>query len=135
MSRISDQEIRQYCRQVRRLLPVHTQEEKQFIHTLQSDMEAFVKENPEISLEDLTDQFHSPKQVASDYLASLNHTRLCSLLSLRSHVKKTISLLLILAILAGGCYLALLQVADYIFDNEPTIRIWRTEPAEEVDHE
>lgn len=49
--------------------------------------------------------------------------------------QKTISLLLILAILAGDCYLALLQVADYIFDNEPTIRIWRTEPAEEVDHE
>lgn len=135
MNQVSEQEIRRYFWQVRHLLPVHKKEEKQFLNTFQSEVYAFIKEHPNSSLDDIVDQFHSPQRVVYDYLLSLDHKRLCSLLSLRRHMKRTIGLLLMLAVLAWGCYMTLNQVANYIFENQPSIEIWRVAPAEEEDYE
>ena len=135
MNQIKNPEIRHYFRQIKRLLPIHTKEEQQFINTLRSSVEIFVEEHPGSSIDDIINQFHSPKQVVCDYLSSLDHTRLCSLLSLRDHIKRTVGLLLILGVFACGCRLFLIQALNYDYENSPVIRTWRVEPAEEEMHE
>ena len=135
MNQVNDQEIRRYFRQIKRLLPVSAAEKKQFIRTLQSEVETFVKENPDSSFDHIVSRFHSPEQIACDYVSALDHDSLCALLTLRSNVKRTLALLLILAVLSWSGYLCLIHILDYQSDHQPIIRTWRVEPSPEDSHE
>jgi len=121
-----NKEATTYLNQIKHLLPILSKQEKRFLKALESDMSDYISTHPDASTDDILEHFGSPTDVVHDYIESLDLDYIIRRISTRKIIKKAITILILLALLAftlfvGTTYKAYLDSKDSVITQEVTI--------------
>lgn len=119
-------DIRQYLKQIRNLLPLYRKEERLFLSQLKNVVEDFVEDHPGCTFDDIVQRFEEPQTVVYNYLSALDPAELCKKVSLRRYIQRGIIVLLLLATIFTAYkmilfYDAYLEAKSSIIYSEETI--------------
>lgn len=90
--------LKQYLQEVKKLLPCSSSEKKRCIIELESDVSAFLENNPNATLEDLYASIGSPESIAKSFSSRISPTQLSHRLSIKRKI--AIGVIVIVALLA-----------------------------------
>ena len=118
--------IKQYLKQIRNLLPLYRKQERLFLSQLKNAVEDFVEDHPGCTFDDIVQRFEEPQTVVYNYLSALDPAELCKKVSLRRYIQRGIVALLLLATIMTGFRMALfydvyLEEKSSIIYSEETI--------------
>lgn len=85
-------------------------QEKTFIKALTEDIEGFIEEHPQCTIEDVIDRFGEPKNIAEDYLVQLDPSRLSDEIMLSNAGKQLLKVILVIVIFLGVFFTILLYI-------------------------
>ena len=94
MSKIKDRQLQEYLSEVSRSLICDKKQKKAIIGQLRADVEGFVAENDETSLEDIIGYFGSAESISASFMENVDTVKLKRSLD----VKKVIVIALVLAL-------------------------------------
>lgn len=122
----SEKELKRYCKQVKALLPLYRKQEKRFMENFSASVKEFADAAPGCSLQDVAENFGAPGEIVSNYLSELDTEDLCGQISIRRRVKRIISVILVLCVIASGlnawwAYETYLEAKDQIVTEEVTV--------------
>ncbi len=102
---------KQYLLEVKRLLPCSSSEKKRCIMELESDISAFLENNPNATLQDLYASIGSLESIAESFMARIDPKQLSHRLSVKRRV--------VISVVAIVTFLAIsLGVTAYIFADD-----------------
>ncbi|MBQ8562564.1 MAG: hypothetical protein IJ443_01575 [Firmicutes bacterium] len=111
MNQITNDELKQYFKQIKLLLPILGKEERKFLSDFKVTVDEYAESHPGCSLDDIKCRFGEPEDVVHEYVSMLDQFQLCKRINLRNAIKKAIALLMILAVAYFGYRTVLLQRA------------------------
>lgn len=111
MNQISNEQIKQYFKQIKLLLPIYSKEEKEFIKDLQKAVQDYIEEHPACTYEDILDRFEEPADVVHNYISSLDQYQLCKRISLKKTVRTAVIIIVVAVIAALSIRTALFYKA------------------------
>lgn len=122
----SGKELKRYCKQVKALLPLYRKQEKRFMENFSASVKEFADAAPGCSFQDMAENFGAPGEIVSNYLSELDTEDLCGQISIRRRVKRIISVILVLCVIASGlnawwAYETYLEAKDQIVTEEVTV--------------
>ncbi len=120
MNPVNNEQIKQYFKQIKLLLPIYSKDEKIFIKDLQKSVQDYIDEHPSCAYEDILDRFEEPADVVHNYISSLDQYQLCKRISLKKVIRNAVVIVVITAIVAFGIRTALVYKA-YIASKETII--------------
>lgn len=99
----SDQKkyIKKYKREVRRLLPIFTKNEKRFFNDICMLIENYAEENPDFTLDSLLQEIGEPKDVVYRYLLDMDASLLRKSLSHASYIRIAVVCVIVTVLSAG----------------------------------
>lgn len=65
MNKITDQQLNEYFRQIKLLLPVHSKAEKRFLKDMRSAAEEYIEDQLNCTYDDFIDHFMEPKDAVT----------------------------------------------------------------------
>ena len=65
-------DIKKYIKYVKKIIPIHSKDKKEFIQLLTQKIIEFSNEHDSCSYQDIVDEFGSPNEVAGSYIETLN---------------------------------------------------------------
>ena len=83
MSKLSNAVARRYMHDIRNLLPWVGSGKRKFLSDLRSAVECFLSEKPDAQRDQLEDHFGTPKQIASNFMETLDLDQLRRSMKLR----------------------------------------------------
>ena len=86
--------LKKYFQEVRKLLPCSSSEKKRCIIELESDVSAFLENNPNATLEDLYASIGSPESIAESFIARIHPAQLSHKLSVNVKLQSVLLRLL-----------------------------------------
>lgn len=102
---------KQYLLEVKRLLPCSSSEKKRCIVELEADVSTFLKNYPNVTLEDLYTSLGSPESIAESFMARIDPKQLSRRLSVKRRV--------VISVVAIVTFLAIsLGATAYIFADD-----------------
>lgn len=103
-----NKEIQIYISKIKKLLPVYSKAEKDFISRLGSNIDDFATEHPDASIEEVVAEFGEPLEVVSSYVESMDTDYLIHRISIRKVLRRIVVIVLIAALIGlsifGGFY-------------------------------
>lgn len=90
MNRVTDKELKNYYSQIERLLFCDRKKKKEFLCQLKENVEEFISDMPEATMEDIVKVFGEPGTIAESFIANAD----------RARIKKQIQLKKVLVITA-----------------------------------
>lgn len=100
MNPISNEQIKQYFKQIKLLLPIYSKEEKEFVKDLQKAVQDYIEEHPACTYEDILNRFEEPADVVHNYISSLDQYQLCKRISLKKTVRTAVIIIVVAVIVA-----------------------------------
>ena len=100
-NKVLKRKVKKYIRHIKSAFPIMKTQEKTFIKALTDDIEGFIEENPQCTIEDVIDRFGEPKNIAEDYLVQLDTSRLSDELMTSCATKQLLKVILTIAIFLG----------------------------------
>lgn len=99
MNQIIKNDIEQYFKQIRLLLPILGKEERKFLSDFKVTVEEYAEHQTGCCLEDVKERFGEPEDVVHDYVTMLDQFQLCKRINLRNLIKRAIFIMLLLIII------------------------------------
>ena len=114
---------KKYLQKVRRSLTCPRKLKKRMLDGLRSDIDAYLEEHPNASLEDLTERFGEPAALSESYLSALDAGELKSSMNVRKRV-----VLVVLSACAAAVLIWLIAVCILLYTapGEETVSFERT---------
>lgn len=100
MNPISNEEVNQYFKQIKLLLPIYSKDEKNFIRDLQKSVRDYMDEHPGCTYEDILDRFEESADVVHNYISSLDQYQLCKQISLKRTIRNAVIVIAAVVIVA-----------------------------------
>ena len=91
--------LKRYYRQISRLLPCSRKQKKAILSRIQDTVNDTVSENPEISFEQLRDQFGAPETVAASYVENAGTAEILKSLQIRRRILGVVTAAAVLVLL------------------------------------
>lgn len=118
--------IRKYLRNCKRLFPVYGKRERQFIKRLRDRIQEHIDSSPDLTYEELTEQFGSPKDIVIEYYNTIDDDYLLRKTNLVKYLKIVLFSALAIVLIYFGTHFVLLyksyrDVQDSIIIHEETI--------------
>ncbi len=118
--------LQEYLKQIKLLIPIHTRSTKIFIAELNDRINDYMDENPNASLEEITQQFGTPLEISQSYVDSIDFELLIKQLSITRLVRQLIAIVLIflivtLCIFSGFTYKAYLHYKNTVITETETV--------------
>lgn len=114
---------KKYLQKVRRSLTCPRKLKKRMLDGLRSDIDAYLEEHPNASLEDLTERFGEPAALSESYLSALDAGELKSAVNVKKRV-----VLIVLSACAAAVLIWLIAVCILLYTapGEETVRFTET---------
>lgn len=101
MNPITNDELQQYFKQIKLLLPIFGKEEKKFLRDFQIAVKEYAEnQSNSCTLNDVKERFGAPDDIVHEYISSLDQFRLCNRIHLRTILKKIFVIIVILILIA-----------------------------------
>ena len=118
--------IKKYLRNCKRLFPVYGKRERQFIKRLRDRIQEHIDSSPNLTYEELLEQFGSPKDIVIEYYNTVDDDYLLRKTNLVNYLKIVLFSALAIVIIYFGTHFVLLyksyqDVQDSIIIHEETI--------------
>ena len=118
--------IRKYLRNCKRLFPVYGKRERQFIKKLRDRIQEHIDSSPNLTYEELVEQFGSPKDIVIEYYNTVDDDYLLRKTNLVKYLKIVLFSALAIVLIYYGTHFVLLyksyqDVQDSIIIHEETI--------------
>lgn len=97
MPNITMKEIQKYIQNIRRLMPIYSKAEKQYLSFLQERIFDYINENPFCTIDNIYMQFGEPKVVMEHYLQSLEHEYIREKLQVKHRIQLFAAICVIIA--------------------------------------
>ena len=111
MKQTTKDELRQYFKQIRLLLPILGKEERKFLSDFKVTVEEYAENQTGCNLDDIKERFGEPEDVVHEYISMLDQFQLCKRINLRKLIKRTLFIILLLAIILVLYRMILIQDA------------------------
>ena len=95
-------DIKKYIKYVKKIIPIHSKDKKEFIQLLTQKIIEFSNEHDSCSYQDIVDEFGSPNEVAGSYIETLNSDEIIKKLNKKKIINIFISVIIILCISVWG---------------------------------
>ena len=95
-------DIKKYIKYVKKIIPIHSKDKKEFIQLLTQKIIEFSNEHDSCSYQDIVDKFGSPNEVAASYIETLNSDEIIKKLNKKKIINIFISVIIILCISVWG---------------------------------
>ena len=95
-------DIKKYIKYVKKIIPIHSKDKKEFIQLLTQKIIEFSNEHDSCSYQDIVDEFGSPNEVAGSYIETLNSDEIIKKLNKKKIINIFISVIIILYISVWG---------------------------------
>lgn len=95
MSKLTEKELRTYFSQVSKAVVCGSKQKKDFLKQLKSDVEAFLSENPDITIKEIENCFGTPEKIATSFIDNTNSARLKDKLSLKKLIIVAVAIALL----------------------------------------
>lgn len=118
--------IKKYLRNCKRLFPVYGKRERQFIKRLRDRIQEHIDSSPNLTYEELLEQFGSPKDIVIEYYNTVDDDYLLRKTNLVKYLKIVLFSALAIVLIYYGTHFVLLyksyqDVQDSIIIHEETI--------------
>lgn len=87
---------KRYIKKIQNCFPIYGKEEKRYLTELSFYIDEYIERNPEVSEEELIQEFGSPSNVAGEYLLRADEKYLLKRLRISHFIKLGISFFIIL---------------------------------------
>lgn len=104
MSSQMKKELDVYFKQIKKLFPLYSKEEKRFLQDFKKAVYDFVSLSADCSFEDVIERFESPSDVVHNYISSIDQEYLFKKMSIVSLLKKILLTITIALILYFGMH-------------------------------
>ncbi len=101
MNPISNEEVNQYFKQIKQLLPIYSKDEKNFIRDLRKSVQDYMDEHPGCTYDDISNRFEEPADVVHNYISSLDQYQLCKQISLKRAIRNAVIVIAAVVIAAS----------------------------------
>lgn len=128
--------IRRYKREIRRLLPIYTRNEKEFFNSISSTIDGYTADREDCTREELIQNIGEPKDIVSHYILDMEADVLNQTLSRTRSIRIASGIVILIALIAGSFkigtdYLSFIEGRDaYIHREETIIREYIEKDAE-----
>ena len=95
-------DIKKYIKYVKKIIPIHSKDKKEFIQLLTQKIIEFSNEHDSCSYQDIVDEFGSPNEVAGSYIETLDSDEIIKKLNKKKIINIFISVIIILCISVWG---------------------------------
>lgn len=124
--------LRKYFKRCKRLFPVYGKYERQFLKRLRERMTEYISDFPDLTYEELAEQFGSPKDIVLGYYDSVNDDYLLKKTNLVKNLRM-LFIVLVIIILTFFSYRSYIIYQAYL-DTKDTIIIHEETTIEEDDN-
>lgn len=94
--------IRKYIRRCKQLFPVYGKYERQFLKRLQQEVNEHITQNPNLTYEELVNQFGSPKDIVVGYYDTIDDAYLLNKLNFVKTIRRFSLVIAMLVVLFIG---------------------------------
>lgn len=94
--------IRKYIRRCKQLFPVYGKYERQFLKRLQQEVNEHITQNPNLTYEELVNQFGSPKDIVVGYYDTIDDAYLLKKLNFVKTIRRFSLVIVMLVVLFIG---------------------------------
>ena len=91
-----------YYKNVRKLFPIHSKQEKDFFIKFKQGIEEYCSENDEVKYDNLVQEFGTPIDVVVSYYQTIESTYILKKINTRNTIKIFITVILILCFITVG---------------------------------
>ena len=95
-------DIKKYIKYVKKIIPIHSKDKKEFIQLLTQKIIEFSNEHDSCSYQDIVDEFCSHNEVAGSYIETLDSDEIIKKLNKKKIINIFISVIIILCISVWG---------------------------------
>ena len=95
-------DIKKYIKYVKKIIPIHSKDKKEFIQLLTQKIIEFSNEHDSCSYQDIVDEFGRPNEVAGSYIETLDSDEIIKKLNKKKIINIFISVIIILCISVWG---------------------------------
>ena len=95
-------DIKKYIKYVKKIIPIHSKDKKEFIQLLTQKIIEFSNTQPNCTYQNIIDEFGSPNEVAGSYIETLNSDEIIKKLNKKKIINIFISVIIILCISVWG---------------------------------
>lgn len=81
---VTDSERKQYIKQIKALLVCDKGQQKRFLNDFNADIDDFIKDSPEASIDDIKKNFGSPQEITDSFLSSASSKEIKRKISLKT---------------------------------------------------
>ena len=89
---VKEAELDNYCQQIEKILVGNQSDKSKILNTAKCDMEEFLEEFPDATMDDLVKRFGTPKDYAKEYASGLDSGELTRKLNVARFRKKAITI-------------------------------------------
>ena len=89
---VKEAELDNYCQQIEKILVGNQSDKSKILNTARCDMEEFLEEFPDATMEDLVKRFGTPEDYAKEYASGLDSGELTRKLNVARFRKKAITI-------------------------------------------
>lgn len=91
-------DIKKYIKYVKKIIPIHSKDKKEFIQLLTQKIIEFSNEHDSCSYQDIVDEFGSPNEVAGSYIESLENDDIIKQLNKKYIFKTLVTIIIFISI-------------------------------------
>lgn len=102
MTKAQKKIIKNYKREIRKLLPIFTKSEKHFLNDISVSIEDYAASNENFSRESLIENIGEPKDIVARYLTDMNADSLRKVLSRTRYIRIATIFIISIAIFTGA---------------------------------
>lgn len=102
MTKTQKKIIKNYKREIRKLLPIFTKNEKHFLNDISVSIEDYAASIENFSRESLTENIGEPKDIVARYLTDMNADSLRKILSRTRYIRIATAFIISIAIFTGA---------------------------------
>jgi len=108
----------QYISDVKSLFPIMQKNEKQYIKKLSNAIEEYCEETSVTSLDEIYDNFGSPKDILTQYLSIMDTTYLAKKIKTSKWIKRGVFTLIIALLIMASTYCIIRYKTFKVFESE-----------------
>lgn len=112
---------KQYISEVKTFFPIIGKDERDYISKLKTNVDDFCDEVDIYTKDDLYKQYGLPNDIVNDYYSTIETEKIIKRIRLSKHIKRSIVVLLVLAVITTSFYYISLYKAYDVFANEKIV--------------
>ena len=93
---------KKYIRYVKKLVPIHSKDTKEFINLLENKITEFENDKEQCNYQDIVDEFGAPNEIVGSYIESLDESTITKELN-KSRIIKIISTVIVVLCVITWC--------------------------------